>query len=239
MSQLLSDSCPSPFSDIPQDASSLIIIDDQGPSSRFLMGLRNKNLSFMPNKYVFPGGKVETDDLNLTTIDDLSKRDKLLLSMKTSTAICEQMIRGLALAAIRETYEETGNIVGKPNINEHIPQNSSWNAFYSQNVIPSLSFVKFCGRAITPENNVRRYDTRFFCTHAKYIAKSTLFRAGEFDHIKWLTFQQTLQYPLPNITRNILQKVYEGLYQGDLFSDKFQVPFYYTQNNNFKNELLS
>ena len=41
----------------PADAATLIILDREGPTPKVLMGRRHPNLKFMPNVFVFPGGR--------------------------------------------------------------------------------------------------------------------------------------------------------------------------------------
>ena len=67
---------------------------------------------FMPGKFVFPGGRVDATDSN-----DAGGRSRcirydmrrLLVDTKLRT---ETDARALALAAIRETFEETGLVIG-------------------------------------------------------------------------------------------------------------------------------
>ena len=46
----------------PRDAATLIIVRRDGAKPRLLMGRRNKGHSFMPGKWVFPGGRIDPDD---------------------------------------------------------------------------------------------------------------------------------------------------------------------------------
>jgi 8-oxo-dGTP pyrophosphatase MutT (NUDIX family) len=46
----------------PRHAASLVIIDRNGAAPRILMGKRHAAHRFMPNVFVFPGGRVERQD---------------------------------------------------------------------------------------------------------------------------------------------------------------------------------
>ena len=46
----------------PKRAASLILIDRSGPELCLLLGRRGADQKFMPNKYVFPGGKTDRSD---------------------------------------------------------------------------------------------------------------------------------------------------------------------------------
>ena len=46
----------------PRDAATLILVRMKGKTPEVLMGCRAAAHAFMPNRYVFPGGKVDPDD---------------------------------------------------------------------------------------------------------------------------------------------------------------------------------
>ena len=85
----------------PRDAATLIIVRQDGSQPRVLMGRRAASHKFMPNKFVFPGGRVDVGDGRLRPPRDLhpAVMDRLRMDRSESRA------RGLALAAIGETYE--------------------------------------------------------------------------------------------------------------------------------------
>ena len=47
----------------PRDAATLIIVDASGKKPKVLMGRRHERHSFMPGKFVFPGGRVDPADV--------------------------------------------------------------------------------------------------------------------------------------------------------------------------------
>jgi 8-oxo-dGTP pyrophosphatase MutT (NUDIX family) len=76
------------------------------------MGRRHSNHAFLPGKYVFPGGRVDTADCRLRPAADLDPAvaEKLMVKMRGRPSLARA--RGLAMAAVRETFEEVGLIVG-------------------------------------------------------------------------------------------------------------------------------
>src|SRR5215813_15633530 len=46
----------------PRDAATLILVRERGKVPEVLMGCRDAKHAFMPNRYVFPGGRVERAD---------------------------------------------------------------------------------------------------------------------------------------------------------------------------------
>ena len=91
----------------PQDAATLILIDRSGPVPKVLLGKRHERHRFMPGKFVFPGGGVDRSDKLMPVareLDNLAEARLMQRFHKASPA----RARALALAAIRETCEETG-----------------------------------------------------------------------------------------------------------------------------------
>src|SRR5271169_6156543 len=91
----------------PRDAATLIIIERARGKTRVLMGKRHAGHKFMPGKFVFPGGAVEPGDRRMTVAGALDAAVEAKLLARTRRNAPE-FARALALAAIRETFEETG-----------------------------------------------------------------------------------------------------------------------------------
>jgi 8-oxo-dGTP pyrophosphatase MutT (NUDIX family) len=171
---------------------------------RVLMGKRHGSMAFMPNRYVFPGGRIDPGDQRITPAGDLkpSVLEKLALGATPSRA------RGLALAAIRETFEETGHLVGERNTHAPRSRNASWRRFFAHGVVPRLDGLSYIARAVTPPQRPRRFDARFFMADASVIAHTL--DAGENDELlqsQWLTLAEARALDLPAITRRILEEV--------------------------------
>src|SRR5580704_4304573 len=95
----------------PRDAATLILVERTRGSTRVLMGKRHEGHKFMPGKFVFPGGAVEPGDRRMTVagaLDAVVEAKLLARTRRTSP----EFARALALAAIRETFEETGLALG-------------------------------------------------------------------------------------------------------------------------------
>ena len=61
----------------PQDAATLIILDATG-RPRILMGRRRPQQVFLPNKFVFPGGRADKVDRAIPATDELGVFEILL-----------------------------------------------------------------------------------------------------------------------------------------------------------------
>jgi len=191
----------------PRDAASLLLVDRSGPQLRILMGKRHMRHVFMPGKFVFPGGRTETSDGRVWAAAELdtSDRNKLLDGMGSRSTT--QRCRGLALAAIRETYEETGILLGR-RLSEASPiTHSGWEEFAARKIGPDLSLLRYFARATTPPGGSRRFDTRFFLAFRDAVADTLPEPTGpsqELEELCWLPFDEATRLDIPEITRLII-----------------------------------
>nr|WP_262028878.1 NUDIX hydrolase [Microvirga sp. Mcv34] len=224
----------------PVDAATLIIIDRKGRSPKVLMGRRHEGLKFMPRKFVFPGGRIETGDRSMTVTGALHPRAEQAL-MARVTRPSTQRSRALALAAIRETFEETGLLLGTKDYGapERAPAGTAWTTFQERGIFPDLEALHFIGRAVTPPKRVRRFDTRFFAVDRTAIAEEVEDVVGpeaELVELAWVTIAQAKALDLPPITTVILDELEARIAAG--FGHQLPVPFYYQQRGRFVRELL-
>ena len=56
----------------PRDASTLIIVDRSDGNPKVLLGKRHHGHKFMPGKFVFPGGRLESADRLMPVASDLN-----------------------------------------------------------------------------------------------------------------------------------------------------------------------
>ncbi len=187
----------------PKDAATLILVKREG-EPRVLMGQRHSGLAFMAGKFVFPGGRVDPGDRRIAAASELRTEVLEKLSVGTPPA----RARGLALAAVRETFEETGVIVGVRVGKCPRTRSPAWAKYFAHGIMPQLDALDFIARAITPSNRPRRFDARFFMADAGTIAHVVEGAANE-ELLKpcWLTLAEARALDLPSITRRILDEV--------------------------------
>ena len=90
----------------PKDAATLILTRD-AKRPEVLMGRRAPGHVFMASKWVFPGGRIERADFNADDDGALSHD----AARRLQAEMPARRARALALAAVRETFEETGLIL--------------------------------------------------------------------------------------------------------------------------------
>ena len=223
----------------PKDAATLIVIDRKGRQPKILMGRRHAAHKFMPGQFVFPGGRIEAGDRSMPVAGALHPRAEAALLARVVRPTASRA-RALALAAIRETFEETGLMLGTKEYGapEGAPD-GPWSTFRERGVIPELEALQVVARAITPPHRPKRFDTRFFAVDRTSIADEIGGLVGpeaELVELAWVTIAQAKRLDLPVITATILEDLEERIRQG--FEPELPVPFYREQRGRFVRELL-
>ena len=190
----------------PKDAATLILTRHRHGETEVLMGRRAPGHVFMAAKWVFPGGRIERGDLTAASATDLTSADAARLAREAPP----RRARGLALAAVRETFEETGLLLARPAPVASVA--GGWRAFRQAGALPDLAALSYIGRAITPPGRTRRFDARFFMADAAALLHpEPTAGSGELDEIAWLPLADARALDLPAITRFILAEVAERL----------------------------
>lgn len=174
---------PKPKAVRPRDAATLILVRGR---REVMMGQRAKGHVFMPDKWVFPGGRVDPGDARAKAAVELNAETESLLK---AGGLIRRPPRAYALAAVRETREEAGLVLGDERG-------------------PDLSKLQFVARAITPPYRPRRFDARFFLADAEAVLAHDEPEAGEeLLHTKWFSLDEAEALDLPSITRFVLKEV--------------------------------
>lgn len=190
----------------PLHAATLILVRRDGPAPRVLMGRRHAGAGFMPDRWVFPGGRCEPADARAPAASELTPQTADLLARATPGS-APALPRALALAAVRETWEETGLRLARPAPPSAAPLPEPWPAFAEDGRLPDLAALRFVGRAVTPPPLARRFDARFFQADAQALADTDARPSPELDAVAWLTLDETRDVELPSVTRVMLKEL--------------------------------
>jgi 8-oxo-dGTP pyrophosphatase MutT (NUDIX family) len=223
----------------PRDAATLVIVDRTDAAPRVLMGRRRPDQVFLPDTFVFPGGRVEPVDRALARNYALAPSASAHVKLAMRGRPSDTRASALALAAIRETYEETGVIVGEAHPHGGATDQGAWTAFLAQGYRPRLDSLAFFARAITPPGRPRRYDTRFFIVDATHIVHRAPGVDGELLDIGWFTPEQAKGLKLPSITRHVLDDLSAWLNSPREDVTPRPVPFYFHRRGRFERTLLT
>ena len=185
----------------PRDAATLILVrrPEEGEAARVLLGQRHGGHAFMPNRYVFPGGRVDSGDHRVAAATPLrgDVRERLERAATPARA------HALAVAAIRETFEETGLMVAAPAADPPAP-GVPLPAFAERGLAPALGALDYLYRAVTPPGRPRRFNARFFLAGAEH-ARGEAKGGGELLDLRWVEIDAALGLPLPSVTRSVLK----------------------------------
>jgi len=211
----------------PRDAATLMLIDRSGAQPKVLLGRRHAGHKFMPGKFVFPGGRIEPLDQSMTAVSELhpDARKKL---MERVTEPNTELARAFALAAVRETAEETGLLLGVKRDQPPIVPGEIWTEFAKANVHPDLGQIHFVARAVTPPRRPRRFDTRFLTADASAIAHKIEGVVGpdsELVELTWVPIAEAAQLDMPTITGIVLEELLARVETG--MAHDLPVPFYF------------
>jgi 8-oxo-dGTP pyrophosphatase MutT (NUDIX family) len=222
----------------PRDAATLMLIDRSGATPKVLLGRRHASHKFMPGKFVFPGGRIETLDRMMPAASEPHpEMQKKLLERVTEPSA--ELARGFPLAAVREMAEETGLLLGvKRDVAPQAP-GDIWADFAKATVHPDLANVHFIARAITPPRRPKRFDARFFTADASAVAHKIEGIVGpesELIELVWVPIEEATKLDMPTITGIVLEELLARVEAG--MGHDLPVPYYFMVDQRFYRELL-
>jgi 8-oxo-dGTP pyrophosphatase MutT (NUDIX family) len=162
-------------------AASVIVLRIENNEPHMLMGMRHAKHRFMPNRLVFPGGRVDPADMEAPCATGISPRTEAALLKNASP----RLARGLVAAAARELQEETGLSLGAP---------------------PRLDVLDYIARAVTPPGQPIRFNARFFVVAAEHVT-GTRGGDGELVRLRFYGMAEALAMDLASPTRKVLERL--------------------------------
>lgn len=188
----------------PRAAASLVLLRETMDGPAVLMGVRSGGHRFMPNRLVFPGGRVDAADHRVAFA---APPPPTLAKSFGAMAIA------LAAAAIRETFEETGLRLAAPAPRGARLPRGAWAQFAAGGVLPAGdALVPLC-RLITPSFSPIRFDARFLLAPAERLS-GELRSNGELEFLRWIPLAEADELDLALPQRVVLREVAEWLASG-------------------------
>lgn len=165
-----------------------------------LLGRRHGRAGFLPDIYVFPGGRVDETDARPTGFVEELHPDvaaQLRIGGRTDPLT-------FARAAIRETFEETGLMLAAP-AGPSIPGTPApaWQEFTARGCRPRFEALDFICRAITPTYSKRRYNTRFFLANGDTLS-GEISGDGELEDLGWRPVDALGRLTIVDVTQFVL-----------------------------------
>jgi 8-oxo-dGTP pyrophosphatase MutT (NUDIX family) len=222
----------------PRDSATLILIDRSEAVPKVLLGRRHERHRFMPGKFVFPGGRIESSDRLMAVSTALHDRHLARLMQKVERPSVAKAA-AFALAAVRETYEETGLMLGVPSAGPVRTPPGAWEAFAKAAIVPDLGAIHFIARAITPPKRPLRFDSRFFAADVSAIVRRDDGFIGpdkELVELVWLPITEARRLDMPGITAVALEELQDRI--AAKMSLDHPVPLYRMLHKRFVREVL-
>jgi len=199
------------------------------------MGKRHRSHAFMPDTYVFPGGRRDRGDGRIPVADELHPAVVEKLLRKMANPMSAFRARALAIAAVRETQEEVGIVIGGNGRTSALP---GWRAFGERGLAPKLSLLRFVARATTPPRQKRRFDTRFFACFRDEIDATEAVSSNELLDPRWVGLSQIESLPMPRITKAVIDDLSRELKRDPFLPFGRPVPYYHARYGRFTREIL-
>lgn len=156
-----------------RDAATIALVRDGAQGLETYLLRRRSTLEFAPGMLVFPGGSVHQGDLRVTDWIGPEPSDW------AATFGCDvDVARGLVVAAVRETFEESGVLFASPGEGEPlIADTSGFTAerraldageldfadfLEAQGLVMRADLIGAWAHWVTPAFEPKRFDTRFF-----------------------------------------------------------------------------
>ena len=163
----------------------------------------------MPNKFVFPGGAVDSSDADVHLACAIGDP----CYSRLGTHAVDGLQNALCVAAVRELWEETGLVLAAPG-QWPGPVPSDWTHFANMGYLPTAASLQFVFRAITPPARPRRFDARFFLVDSEHICNDLddfSSASDELQHLQWVALTEARKFDLPFITEVVLAEIEKHL----------------------------
>ena len=182
----------------PRDAASLILLRGAGNDLEVLAGRRPGHAKFMPGVYVFPGGAVDAGD------------GRPWDGEAGGEHLPPRLLR-CARAALRETWEEVGVVVGRrrppdrPSTSATPAMTPVEAAFAERGIAVAFDALIYVGRAITPTPVFRRFNTRFFLADGDAVAGKPA-SSDELEDVGWHPIGRRPLAPFRDVSQFMLAR---------------------------------
>ncbi len=142
--------------------------------------------------------------------------------------------RALALAAVRETFEEAGLLIGTPaQTARRRPSPRPGRSSSRTASARRWRQLTFFARAITPPGRPRRFDTRFFCVPADAIVHKIAIADGELSDLEWHSIAQARSAGAAQHHAGSAGRPGRTDCRGCTATSDLPVPFYHRRNGEF------
>ena len=174
-------------------ASTVVLLRGHNPFEVFLVR-RSDSIAFLGGAHVFPGGRVDPSD-HIHDVDGTAE------SIRSAIARMADVPAAVAIAhhvaAVRELFEEAGVLLARPLTAAAVERLTAdrrdllegritfADITHREHLHLSLDELAYFAHWVTPEIEIRRFDTRFFIARAPE-GQTPIHDAGETTHSEWI-----------------------------------------------------
>jgi 8-oxo-dGTP pyrophosphatase MutT (NUDIX family) len=152
---------------VPRPAATVLLLRDGAAGIEVFMEVRHQDMKFASGALVFPGGRVDPEDHALAADAVRSP----------ATVGLDPLAGALRVAAIRETFEESGVLLARPRGETGLmpverlrgidaTRRDFARMLADEDLVLAVDLLVHFAHWITPVHNPRRFDTHFFALAA-------------------------------------------------------------------------
>ncbi len=184
----------------PRDAATLIVWRSGAGGLEVLMGRRPRRAAFVPDFFVFPGGSLDPVDYAVRAATPLDHAFLGCMGVRGDRKRAE----ALAIAAVRETFEETGLLLAEAGDIGAVVHRD-WAYWKAHGLAPGLHHLNYFGRAITSPVSPIRFHARFFTAHANTL-QGKIVGSNELSELNFYPVDEAIKHmPILDVTEFMLK----------------------------------
>jgi 8-oxo-dGTP pyrophosphatase MutT (NUDIX family) len=179
-------------------ASTVVLLRGEGPFEVFLVR-RNDSIAFLGGAHVFPGGRLDPYDQSRELIGEVGHQanPNMTIAARMPDVAAEVAIAH-CVAAVRELFEEAGVLLARPLTAAAVQRLTRDRRDLLEGRITFADIIRrehlhleiealaYFAHWVTPEIEIRRFDTRFFIARAPQ-GQTPIHDQGETTHSEWVT----------------------------------------------------
>ena len=178
-------------------ASTVVLLRGDDPFEVFLVR-RNDSIAFLGGAHVFPGGRVDPSDHSHDFIGAVRlQADPYVAMTARMPDVPAEVAIAHYVAAVRELFEEAGVLLARPLTAASIDRLTAdrrdllagritfADIIRREHLHLELEELAYFAHWVTPEIEIRRFDTRFFIARSPK-GQSPIHDEGETTHSEWV-----------------------------------------------------
>jgi 8-oxo-dGTP pyrophosphatase MutT (NUDIX family) len=178
-------------------ASTVVLLRGEHPFEVFLVR-RSDSIAFLGGAHVFPGGRVDPSDHSHDLVGGVRlQADRYVALASRMPDVPAEVAIAHHVAAVRELFEEAGVLLAQPLIAASIERLVAdrrdllggritfADIIRREQLRLALDELAYFAHWVTPEIEIRRFDTRFFIARAPE-GQTPIHDEGETTHSEWV-----------------------------------------------------